>query len=107
MSSSRETRSRTLSGIAAAPGLAAGPAAVWRDQTVTVPRSTGRQPAVETARLTAARAAARDEIRRLRAKVAAEAGQAGARILHPHQMFLHDAALLQPAPQAIPTNMNA
>src|SRR5438093_13687823 len=90
MSSSRETRSRTLSGIAAAPGLAAGPAAVWRDQTVTVPRSTGRQPAVETARLTAARAAARDEIRRLRAKVAAEAGQAEAAIFDAHEMFLDD-----------------
>jgi len=107
MSSSRETRSRTLTGIAAAPGLAAGPAAVWRDQTVTVPRSTGRQPAVETARLTAARAAARDEIRRLRAKVAAEAGQAEAAIFDAHEMFLDDAALLQQAQQSIATSMNA
>src|SRR5438445_808547 len=107
MSSSRETRSRTLTGIAAAPGLAAGPAAVWRDQTVTVPRNSGRQPATETARLTAARAAARDEIRRLRAKVAAEAGQAEAAIFDAHEMFLDDTALLQHAQQAIETGVNA
>src|SRR5207247_8182928 len=107
MSSSRETRSRTLTGIVAVPGLAAGPAAVWRDQTVTVPRNSGREPAAETTRLTAARAAARDEIRRLRAKVAAEAGQAEAAIFDAHEMFLDDTALLQHAQQAIETGVNA
>src|SRR5712691_6879877 len=107
MSSSREIRSRTLTGIAAAPGLAVGPAAVWREQAVTIPRSTGRQPATEAARLTAARTAARNEIRALRAKVAAEAGQAEAAIFDAHGMFLDDAALLQKAQQAIERGVNA
>jgi len=107
MSSSREIRSRTLTGIAAAQGLAAGPAAVWREQAVTIPRSTGRQPATETARLSAARAAARNEIRALRAKVAAEAGQAEAAIFDAHEMFIDDAALLRKAQQAIDRGVNA
>src|SRR2546428_4055775 len=107
MSSSREIRSRTLTGIAAAPGLAAGPAAVWHEQAVTIPRSTGRQPATEAARLTAARAAARHEIRALRAKVAAEAGQAEAAIFDAHEMFINDAALLQKAQQTIDRGVNA
>src|SRR3989442_3692771 len=107
MSSSREIRSRTRRGIGAAQGLAAGPAAVWREQAVTIPRSTGRQPATETARLSAARAAARNEIRALRAKVAAEAGQAEAAIFDAHEMFIDDAALLQKAQQAIDRGVNA
>src|SRR3989442_2451147 len=107
MSSSREIRSRTLTGIAAAPGLAAGPAAVWREQAVTIPRCTGRQPAPEAARLTAARTAARNEIRVLRAKVAAEAGQAEAAIFDAHEMFIDDAALLQKAQNAIDSGVNA
>src|SRR5256712_11077476 len=107
MSSSREIRSRTLTGIAAAPGLAAGPAAVWREQAVTIPRSTGRQPATEAARLTTARAAARNEIRALRAKVAADAGQAEAAIFDAHEMFIDDAALLQKAQHAIDSGVNA
>src|SRR3989442_13199369 len=107
MSSSREIRSRTLPGIAAAPGLAAGPAAVWREQAVTIPRRTGRQPAPEAARLTAARTAARNEIRVLRAKVAAEAGQAEAAIFDAHEMFIDDAALLQKAQQTIDRGVNA
>src|SRR3989442_15704454 len=107
MSSSREIRSRTLTGIAAAQGLAAGPAAVWREQAVTIPRSTGRQPATEAARLTAARAAARNEIRALRAKVAAEAGQAEAAIFDAHEMFIDDAALLKKAQDAIDRGVNA
>src|SRR2546428_2366444 len=107
MSSSREIRSRTLTGIAAAQGLAAGPAAVWREQAVPIPRGTGRQPATEAARLTAARTAARNEIRALRAKVAAEAGQAEAAIFDAHEMFLDDAALLQKAQQAIDRGVNA
>src|SRR2546428_7633101 len=107
MSSSRKILSRTPTGIAAAPGLAAGPAGVWHEQAVPIPSVTSRQPATETARLSAARAAARNEIRALRAKVAAEAGQAEAAIFDAHEMFIDDAALLQKAQQAIDRGVNA
>jgi len=57
--------------------------------------------------MTAARAAARHEIRALRAKVAAEAGQAEAAIFDAHEMFINDAALLQKAQQTIDRGVNA
>ncbi len=101
------TQPRTLTGIAAAPGLAAGPAVVWREHDVSIPRATGRQPEAEVARLTAARNAAREEIRRLKTKVASEAGQAEAAIFDAHLMFLDDAALLQKAQAAIDAGTNA
>src|SRR2546428_5083097 len=107
MSSSREIPSRTLTGIAAAAGLAPGRAPVWREQAGTIPRRPGRRPAPEAARLTAARTAARNEIRVLRAKVAAEAGQAEAAIFDAHEMFIDDAALLQKAQNAIDRGVNA
>src|SRR5574341_1151936 len=101
------TQPRTLTGIAAAPGLAAGPAVVWRDHDVSIPRATGRQPEAEIARLTAARNAAREEIRRLKTKVASEARQAEAAIFDAHLMFLDDAALLAKAQAAIDAGTNA
>jgi len=101
------TQPRTLTGIAAAPGLAAGPAAVWREHDVTVPRASGRDPVSETARLTEARNAAREEIRALRAKVAAEAGEAEAAIFDAHLMFVDDTALLDKAAAAIAAGTNA
>ncbi len=107
MPSPREIHSRTLTGIAAAPGLASGPAVVWRERDVTVPRTTGGQPDAETARLAAARAAARDDIRRLRTKVAAEAGEAEAAIFDAHLMFIDDGALLVKAQAAIAGGVNA
>ncbi len=97
----RSTGPRALHGIAAAPGLAAGPAVVWRETAVAIPRVRSRPPAEEIARLTAARNAARDEIRHLKAKVTAEAGPAEAAIFDAHLMFLDDTALLQRVQTAI------
>jgi len=98
---------RTLTGIPAAPGLASGPAAVWPDHVVTVPRATGRKPEVEGSRLAAARKAAREEIQKLKAKVAAEAGPAEAAIFDAHLLFVDDATLLQKAQAAIDAGTNA
>jgi phosphoenolpyruvate-protein phosphotransferase len=80
---------------------------VWRETAVAIPHSTSQPPADEIARLTAARNAAREEIRQLKTKVAAEAGPAEAAIFDAHLMFLDDAALLQKAQTAMETGMPA
>ncbi len=96
-----------LTGIPAAPGLASGPAAVWPDYALTVPRGTGRKPDVEGSRLASARKAAREEIQKLKTKVAAEAGPAEAAIFDAHLLFLDDASLLAKAQAAIDAGTNA
>ncbi|MDR7587693.1 MAG: phosphoenolpyruvate--protein phosphotransferase [Armatimonadota bacterium] len=99
--------SRTLTGIAAAPGLASGPAVLWEEAPVEIPRRTGCRPEDERARLDAARAAARDQIRQLREKVATEAGPAEAAIFDAHLLFLDDSALLGLVQAALERGVNA
>lgn len=92
---------RTLRGVAAAPGLSAGPAVVWRDTAVAIPRAATRSPAEESRRLDAARQAAREQISQLKTSVSASASPEEAAIFDAHLMFLDDAALLQKAQTAI------
>lgn len=106
MPQGEQARSRALTGLPASPGLAHGPAAVWPEETVAIPRRTGCRREVERPRLDAARAAAREEIRGLRDKIAAEAGQVEAAIFDAHLMFLDDTALLTKAEAAIDGGLN-
>ena len=92
---------QTLRGVAAAPGLSAGPAVVWRDTAIAIPRATNHSPAEESQRLSEARHAARDQISQLKASVSTTASLAEAAIFDAHLMFLDDAALLQKAQGAI------
>jgi phosphoenolpyruvate-protein phosphotransferase len=80
---------------------------VWRDTAVTIPRTTSRPPAVESQRLTGARHAAREQISRLKASVAATASPAEAAIFDAHLMFLDDTALLEKAQAAIDAGTSA
>ncbi|MBI2123494.1 MAG: hypothetical protein HYT96_04975, partial [Armatimonadetes bacterium] len=95
MAQKRPTASRTLTGIAAAPGLAAGSAVLWVEQAADIPRQRIGRPAAEKGRLEAVRQAARADIQHVRKKVAAETGGAEAAIFDAHLMFLDDAALLK------------
>ncbi len=107
MPSSSTPESLTLSGIAAAPGMAEGPAAVWQEVEATVPRSTGNDAQAEAARLEQARLQARIEIEALTAKVAREATRAEAAVFEAHAMFLDDPSLLGRAAKAIAGGTNA
>lgn len=103
----QKNKTRTLRGIAAAPGLAQGPAVVWSEETVVVSRHTGQDRATEWARLEAARRVAREEISRLKDKVAKEADLAEAAVFDAHIMILDDAALLNRSETAIKGGLNA
>jgi len=92
---------RTLRGVAAAPGLSGGPAVVWRDTAVAIPRATDRSPAQESRRLAAARRAAREQISQLKTSVSTTASPEEAAIFDAHLMFLDDDALLEKAQSAI------
>jgi phosphoenolpyruvate-protein phosphotransferase len=98
---------RTLTGVAAAPGLAAGPAVVWFQQAAEPPRLRVARPSDEHARLEAARQAARAGTQRARRKIAAEVGEAEAAIFDVHLGFLDDAALQRQAGAAIDEGWNA
>src|SRR6266849_4206825 len=98
---------RTLRGVAAAPGLSAGPAVVWRDTAVVIPRATSRSPAQESQRLAAARGAAREQISQLKASVSTTASPEEAAIFDAHLMFLGDDALLEKAQAAIDAGTTA
>jgi phosphoenolpyruvate-protein phosphotransferase len=103
----QRNKTHTLRGIAAAPGLAQGSAVVWPEGTVVVPRHTGQDRETEWARLEAARQVAREEISRLKDKVAKEAGQAEAALFDAHIMILDDAALLKRSETAMEGGLNA
>lgn len=107
MPQKRTAASRTLTGIAAAPGLAAGPAVLWVGQAADIPRRRTARPALEKDRLEAARRVARAEIQRVRQKIAAEAAGAEAAIFDAHLTFLDDAALLKKANLTIDEGWNA
>ncbi|HEX4841454.1 MAG TPA: phosphoenolpyruvate--protein phosphotransferase [bacterium] len=98
---------RTLRGVAAAPGLSAGPAVVWRDTAVAIPRATSRSPVEESQRLATARRAAREQISQLKVSVSATASPGEAAIFDAHLMFLDDATLLEKAQTAIDTGTTA
>jgi len=102
-----KNKTRTMRGIAAAPGLAQGPAVVWPEGTVVVPRHTGQDRETEWARLEAVRRVAREEINRLKDKVAKEAGQDEAALFDAHIMILDDAALLKRSETAMEGGLNA
>jgi multiphosphoryl transfer protein len=85
-----ETR---LAGIAAAPGLAVGPAHRLRLAEATVQRRQVADPAAELLRLNDARRAARGELEALQAHVAATVSPAEAEIFEAHLVFLDDPSL--------------
>jgi phosphoenolpyruvate-protein phosphotransferase len=99
--------SRRLRGIAAAPGMAEGPAALWHEVTLEIPRQTECDPQAEKGRLDQARQRARAEIAELTRKVAQDATQVEAAVFEAHAMFLDDVSLLDRAQTAIGAGSNA
>ena len=90
-----------LTGLPAAPGVAAGPARPFRRAARTLPQGPAADPDAEWSALQQALAATAAEIRRARAGVAGRAGDKDAAIFDAHLLFLDDEALLEPARDAV------
>ncbi len=83
-------KTRRFAGIAAAPGIAEGPAFVYRPRELVIPRRPAEDPAGEWTRCQEAMAAAVRDLAVLREKAAREAGEAEAAIFDAHQMIIQD-----------------
>jgi phosphocarrier protein FPr len=102
------TAGAVLEGVPASPGIAISPARLPSAATpVPVDDVPAGDPAAERARLDAARAAARADVQEARARIAEQAGEAEAAIFDAHLLLLDDAALLDPARQAIDDGRSA
>ncbi len=86
-----------LRGIPASPGIAVGPAHIYRPLPPEIPDMPALDPAVEWAHLEAALAQARQEIDALRARAAAEVDAYTAALFDAHRLILDDPALLEAA----------
>ncbi len=83
-------KTRRFAGIAAAPGIAEGPAFVYRPRELVIPRRPAGDPAGEWSRCQEAMAAAVRDLAVMREKAAREAGEAEAAIFDAHQMIIQD-----------------
>lgn len=83
-----------LSGIAASPGVAVGPAAIYRPRVPEVVARSIDDPAAEWSRLNEAVGAARAEIEALHRDAVRQVGQDEAAIFEAHLLFLQDPQLL-------------
>mgnify|MGYP000004235074 CR=1 FL=1 len=81
---------RILKGIAAAEGIAIGPAFCYRPPQLTIPQRSPSPPAEELARFEAARAQALEEIGALKANLLTRADAESAAIFDAHAMMLED-----------------
>lgn len=90
-----------LKGIAASPGIAIGPAFIYRPTPPEVPRHTIEDPNDEWQRLQEAIKAAKEEIKLLRTQATARIGGYEAAIFDAHLLFLEDPALVELARQHI------
>ena len=96
-----------LPGVAAAPGLARGPAAIWCDEILKIPREGSRDPGVERGRLVLALQAAQARTLSLKEKAIGTAGTKEAAIFEAQALMLEDPALLETAHAAIDGGLNA
>ncbi len=90
-----------LTGLPAAPGLAAGPARLLRRAAQVLPAGPAADPAAEWAALERALSATAADVREAQASVAGRAGAGDAAIFDAHLLFLVDEALLGPAHDAV------
>lgn len=94
-------------GIAASPGLAYGPAFIWKEQVTSVPRDSGRVPSEEQARLVAAIQLAKQELEALRKRLVSEGLEEEALVFEAHAMMLEDPALSQQVRDRLEEGTNA
>jgi len=86
---------RRLSGLAASPGIAIGPAYVYQPGKPAVERRTVENPPAEWSRFLGAIEQAQAQLRAIHQRALDEVGPAAAEIFTAHQLFLQDPALLE------------
>ncbi|WP_376796296.1 phosphoenolpyruvate--protein phosphotransferase [Thermogemmatispora sp.] len=86
---------KQIRGIAASPGIAVGPVYRYEPPRIQVAEAAAQDAAAELARLEAALAAARQEIRLLAEQAGKTVGPQEAAIFSAHELFLQDPELLQ------------
>jgi phosphoenolpyruvate-protein phosphotransferase len=85
---------RQYRGLPASPGIAIGPAWIYRPALIAVERRLGADPATEWSRLQTALAMARTQLQALEERARTAAGADEAAIFSAHQLFLDDDELL-------------
>jgi phosphotransferase system enzyme I (PtsI) len=95
-----------IEGIAVAPGVAHGPAVIWSQQKVKIPRWTISEDALpgETARLQTALLATRSELQQIQQRMAESIGVSDASIFDAHLLIVEDRTLLDEAIQSVQSN---
>lgn len=96
-----------ISGVAASPGVAMGPARHLQRPRLEAPRTTAENPEAEWSRLTAAIESTRSQVQDQRRRTEASAGEDEAVIFAAHLMVLADEALLESARHLIDQGQNA
>lgn len=99
--------SEVWTGIAAAPGLAAGPVVKWIGDQFEIPRFTPSDPESEWERVLKSLRKARDEILLLKDDVSRRLGESEAGIFQAHLLFLEDPSLLSRTRAGIAAGINA
>ena len=98
---------QVLKGIAAAPGLAEGPAAIWQKEKILVPRRFGCNPVKDLERLSSAVDFAREEIKELRQKLSDENLEEEAGVFDAQSMMLDDPELMMLVESKLQEGLNA
>lgn len=107
MNDQKRAPSTIISGIPAAPGLAAGRSFILQPQELKVPRSTGNDSQHETQRLQNARQKGKIQLENFVEYLSTSNHGSEADIFSAHCMFIDDVALLKVVEKSLQTGLNA
>ncbi len=106
-STKSKTKTYTLKGVAAAPGLACAPALVWKKEALQIPRHSGKDPEVEQKRLERAIRSAGAEIEALSKRLTEQGLAEEAALFDAHLLLMNDRALHKKIRQALEEGIDA
>jgi phosphoenolpyruvate-protein phosphotransferase len=100
------TSGAVLQGLSGAPGLASGPAFLWKKQRLEIPERDGQNPTTERARLEQAVETACAQIRELSEQLTAGGHAAEAEVFGAHIQMVQDKGLHRRVQNALASGMN-
>ena len=101
------TSGNVLQGISGAPGLASGPAFLWKKQALNIPKRDGQDPVAERVRLVQAVQTACAQIRELAEQMSAGGHTAEAEVFGAHIQLAQDKGLHRRVETALASGVNA
>lgn len=101
-----EINGTVFQGVAGSPGLASGPAFLWRKSLLTIPRCDGQNPAAEQARLEEAVQTACAQIQALSEQMTAEGHAVEAEVFGAHMQMAQDKGLHRRVQKALAGGLN-